>query len=250
MERNIGRPEIKIKDKKVIRPQKPWSIDIQNFLRYLRDKNVTYVPEPLGFDQDGNEILSYVPGEVYSYPLPAKLLTQKSIISAGKLLRDFHDKGADFLKSLSGQEKWMLTYDMPHEVMCHGDFAPYNVTTIDGIATGIIDFDTLMPGTRLWDVVYGAYRWVPLYFDDTTEVTTEMQVRLRLFLEAYGLSKSEYSLIVPCLVKRLDYLIEFMEKEAQSGEKNFQVNIADGHIEKYKNDIKFLKENEELITPR
>jgi aminoglycoside phosphotransferase (APT) family kinase protein len=49
----------------------------------------------------------------------------------------------------------------PIEVMCHGDFAPYNVTIVDGEAFGIIDFDTLHPGPKMWDIAYAVYRWVP-----------------------------------------------------------------------------------------
>ncbi|WP_312543096.1 phosphotransferase [Enterococcus sp.] len=245
--KKMGRNDIKIEGTKVIRPKKEWSANVHFFLEYLRNNHVEYVPIPLGFDQFGNELLSYLPGEVYDYPLPTKLLTDKSIISAGKLLKDFHDKGAGFLEYLSGDEKWMLSYDMPHEVMCHSDFAPYNTTTENGIAIGIIDFDTLVPGSRLWDVVYGAYRWVPLYFDDVIDITESMHIRLRLFLEAYGFPQIEYSQIVPYLIKRLKYLIEFMEIEAQKGEKNFHDDILKGHINKYKNDIEKLKYNEKKI---
>lgn len=243
-EKHMGRAEIKITDSRVIRPRKEWSVSVQKFLRFLRDKNVDYVPEPLGFDEDGNEVVSYLPGEVYDYPLPPLLLTTKSIVSAGKLLRDFHDKGADFLNQLNGNEIWMLNYDTPYEVMCHSDFAPYNVTTEDGLAKGIIDFDTLMPGSRMWDLAYGAYRWAPLYFDKTVYISPETSSRLKYFLEAYGLPKSEFSQVIPTLIKRLNYLIEFMERAAESGEKNFQNDIADGHIRKYKNDILCLRENE------
>lgn len=243
----MGRPEIRIEAELVKRPEQKWSPNVQKFLGYLRDQGVEYVPKPLGIDDSGNEIVSYVSGEVYNYPLPAILLNDQSIISAGQLLKDFHDRGVDFLGCLEGQEVWMLTYEMPHEVMCHSDFAPYNVTTVDGLATGIIDFDTLMPGTRLWDIVYGAYRWVPLYFDETTVMTREMSKRLKLFLEAYGLSKSEYTQVVPYLIKRLTYLIQFMEEAAQRGERNFQGDLINGHIEKYQRDIKNLEANEARI---
>lgn len=244
----MGRPEISIEAEIVRRPQKKWSPHVQRFLAYLRGKDVKYVPKPLGVDERGNEIVSYVPGEVYNYPLPPQLLTNDSIISAGKLLKDFHDQGVTFLECLTGAEEWMLTYNMPHEVMCHSDFAPYNVTTTaEGIAKGIIDFDTLMPGTRLWDVVYGAYRWVPLYFDNTTVMTTEMSKRLKLFLEGYGLPKAEYPQVVPCLINRLTYLIQFMTESALNGERNFQENLINGHLEKYQKDIKNLEANEEMI---
>ena len=45
--------------------------------------------------------------------------------------------------------------------MCHGDFAPYNITFVDRCVHGIIDFDTLHPGPRIWDVAYAVYRRSP-----------------------------------------------------------------------------------------
>ena len=52
--------------------------------------------------------------------------------------------------------------DLPAEVVCHNDFAPYNVVFDDGGPVGVIDWETAAPGARVWDVAYAAYRWVPL----------------------------------------------------------------------------------------
>lgn len=61
----------------------------------------------------------------------------------------------------------MLSAVNPIEVMCHGDFAPYNVVLNGSDAVGIIDFDTLHPGSRLSDVAYAVYRWAPLKIPET-----------------------------------------------------------------------------------
>ena len=48
------------------------------------------------------------------------------------------------------------------EVICHNDFAPYNLMFEDGRLTGVIDLDLASPGPRVWDMAYTAYRFVPL----------------------------------------------------------------------------------------
>ena len=51
----------------------------------------------------------------------------------------------------------MLPKQLPVEVMCHGDFAPYNITFVDGCVHGIIDFDTLQETISIPDslIPYG-----------------------------------------------------------------------------------------------
>ncbi|MBE6171396.1 MAG: phosphotransferase [Enterococcus faecium] len=242
-----GRDGVVIQEEQVIRPKKVWSEEVQKFLSYLRNQGVTYVPEPLGYDEQGNEVVSYLAGEVYDYPLPPQLLTDSAICSAGRLLRDFHDQNQGYLTSLSGTEPWMLHSFGEREVMCHNDFAPYNVTTKNGIAIGIIDFDTITPGSRIWDVSYAAYRWVPLEMNQGDPITDETCHRLKKIIEAYRLDESEYQNLIPTMIERLSYMMDFITKAASHGEANFQKNIQEGHLKKYEQDIQWLLDNEKKI---
>jgi hypothetical protein len=118
-----------------------WSPEVHRFLEFLISKGFDLVPKPYGFTEDNEEILSYVPGTAVNYPLPKIFMNNKMLISAAKLLRRYHDISRDYIRELRGDEKWMLPEVRPLEVMCHGDFAPYNVTLIDGKPMGIIDFE-------------------------------------------------------------------------------------------------------------
>jgi hypothetical protein len=242
--------KIKKSGEKVIRPANVWSSDVHRFLEFLISKGFKFVPKPYGFTEDNEEILSYVPGTAVNFPLPKIFMNDEMIIGAAKLLKNYHDKGRDYIKELRGDEKWMLPEVKPAEVMCHGDFAPYNVTLIDEKPTGIIDFDTLHPGPALWDIAYAVYRWVPFtspenpdHYDDTPEQIRKMKV----FSDSYGVTAEQREELPSMMVKRLTALVEFMTSEANDGNEDYEKNLEDGHVTIYKNDINYIINNERKI---
>jgi hypothetical protein len=242
--------KIKKSGDRVIRPANEWSSDVHRFLEFLISKGFDLVPKPYGFTEDNEEILSYVPGTAANFPLPANFMNDEMIIGAAKLLKEYHDIGSEYLHELHGDEKWMLSAVEPAEVMCHEDFAPYNVTLIDGKPAGIIDFDTLHPGPALWDIAYAVYRWVPFtspdnpdHYDDTPEQIRKMKV----FLDAYGATEKQRVELPAMMVKRLTALVEFMTAEANGGNRDFAKNIEDGHATIYRNDINYIINNSVFI---
>jgi len=48
----------------VRRPVRPCTTTVQAYLAHLRSRNFTEAPEPLGYDEQGREVLSFVAGEV------------------------------------------------------------------------------------------------------------------------------------------------------------------------------------------
>jgi hypothetical protein len=242
--------KIKRSGEKVIRPASVWSSDVHTFLEFLIGKGFEFVPKPYGFTENNEEILSYVPGTAYNYPLPEIFMNDEMIIGAAKLLKRYHDIGSDYINELRGDEKWMLPEVKPAEVMCHGDFAPYNVTLIDGKPMGIIDFDTLHPGPALWDIAYAVYRWVPFtspdnpdHYDDTPEQIRKMNV----FLDSYGATEKQRQELPAMMVKRLTALVEFMTAEADDGNEDFTRNLEAGHVNIYTNDINYIINKEKNI---
>lgn len=242
--------KIKRNGDKVIRPANEWSAEVHKFLTYLISERFFSVPKPYGFTEKNEEMLSYVPGTAYNYPLPEIFLDDEMIILSAKLLKKYHETGRKYVEKLSGNEKWMLPKVEPVEVMCHGDFAPYNVTLVDGKPTGIIDFDTLHPGPALWDIAYAVYRWVPFtspensdHYDDINE-----QIRkARVFIDAYGATSQQRENLPGMMVKRLKALTEYMTVQADNGNEDFAKNLEDGHLNIYLNDIDYIISNERDI---
>lgn len=106
-------------------------------------------------------------------------LKDETIENVAKLLYSFHQAGRKYISHLSGQEQWMLPPVTPIEVMCHGDFVPYNVTIMDEKPQGIIDFDMLHSGPALWDIAYAVYRWVPFTSPDNPDHYNNLEEQIR-----------------------------------------------------------------------
>lgn len=238
-------------DDKVIRPSNAWTPHIHNFLRFLIEEGVTYIPQPYGINEKGEEILSYVQGEVYNYPLPEIMLQDKMIISSAKLLRSYHKVSGKYIDNLTNKEEWMLPAIDPIEVMCHGDFAPYNVTIIDGAAVGMIDFDTLHPGPKMWDICYAIYRWVPFTNPTNPDCYNSLEEQIRktkLFLDTYGVKLEERKLLPKMMADRLISLVNYMKNKAERGNEDFQKNIDEGHMDLYVKDVQYILKNERMIS--
>jgi hypothetical protein len=224
----------------------PWSPRVHEFLGFLKESGFQSAPEAVGFDERGNELLTFIPGEVGNYPLSASIRSERALVSAAKLLRQLHDRSVDFLPNRLTE--WMFPAREPVEVICHGDFAPYNCVFSHGDAIGIIDFDTAHPGSRQWDLAYAIYRFAPMTSPTNCDGFGSLQDQLhraRLFCDSYGLT-NEGRLILPAgVIYRLRTLIGYIQSQALGGNSSCQKNIEAGHIEKYEGDIDYIESHSE-----
>jgi hypothetical protein len=126
-------------------------------------------PRFLGTDENGREVLSYLPGDV---PSELGWFSDATLTGAARLLRALHDVTAE--SSLRGSA----------EVICHGDPSPCNAVFRDGMASAFIDFDAVHPGARREDVGYAVWLWLDIGNED---ICAEIQgKRLGTFVRACG----------------------------------------------------------------
>lgn len=162
---------------------------IQRYLSHLRSSGVDWVPEPLGFDEFGRELLGFIEGEVVDGVPEDWFWEEDLLIDVAGRLRQLHDASISF--STVG-EGWNWESLEPQEVILHRDFAPYNCVFREGRFVGLIDFDLCAPGPRIWDIAYTAYRFVPLMpqgvgcWSVSPFDRDAMLDRLGILLEAYG----------------------------------------------------------------
>ena len=219
-----------------------WTPRVQQLLAHLRAKGIREVPLTLGMDAQGREVLSFIPGLVGHAPLPDALRSDDVLVSAARLLRRMHDATAELAHDwLSG---WQAVTREPVEVICHGDFAPYNCVFEHGELVGVIDFDHAHPGSRAWDLAYALYRFVPI-MDATNPdgfgTIQEQCRRARLFCDAYGLT--ERSRLVETLRLRIESMADFLRQGAAKGDPRMLANIEAGHLAIYLTDSAYVEQH-------
>lgn len=188
-----------------------WTPAVHALLSVLADAGITSVPRALGFDEQGREVLTFLPGEVLAEAEGAVLWAEETLVASARLLRRIHDASV----ALVGDDtlRWRSPGREPAEVICHNDFAPYNLIVRAGALVGAIDFDFAGPGTRLWDFAYLAYRIVPFAEDAPDADALDRVGRLTALIDAYGATFTAQE-VVSAAADRLDDLARFTRDRA------------------------------------
>ncbi|MGY1600772.1 phosphotransferase [Geodermatophilus sp. SYSU D00815] len=154
----------------VRRPRHDRSELVQAVLRHLADAGFAGAPRPLGFDERGREVVTWIEGTV-PHALPA-LLSDAQLISSAALVRAFHDASVGF-PGLA-----------PAQVVCHGDLGPHNTVFRGEEAVAIIDWDdAVRPGPRILDFAHAA--WCCADLTETAVPVPDQARRLRLLCDGY-----------------------------------------------------------------
>lgn len=192
----------------------PWSAAVARLLGTLESAAIDGVPRHRGYDEAGREVLTFIPGEVAHYPLPSWLWDEQILVDAAALMRRIHDASAAIASD--EQYVWRLPTHKPVEVVCHNDFAPYNLVFNDRRLVGAIDFDTASPGPRMWDLAYLAYRLVPYCEDADKQAPDRDQRRRRLdsLICAYGVNYAPGD-VLRMISERLIELAEYTDSRAE-----------------------------------
>jgi len=180
------------------RPVAPWTPAVHALLRHLESVGFPYSPRVLGFDEQGREVLTYIEGESGSAGW-AKVVPDSGLWAVGRLLREYHEavkgwkRDPDLLWS-SGIVEPGSDPNNPDEIVCHGDFGPWNLVWQGDRPVGILDWDFAYPAPARCDVVYAVEYLAP--FRSNAECIRSLGYteppnrprRVALFAEAYGLS--------------------------------------------------------------
>lgn len=161
----------------VRRPQRFATQLMRDVLVHLERKGFDAAPRWLGFDEQGRDVLTWIEGETFTvrgqmHPYigdpPVRItFSDEQLGAVMKLLRRYHD-----------------TYD--DEVICHGDFGPWNIVWRDELPVALIDFDAVHPGDPSEDVAYALRFFVS--YGHIDQPPDELVRRTRLALAAYGSS--------------------------------------------------------------
>jgi len=162
----------------VRRPLPAEDMFVHALLRLFEQRCWPGAPRYLGIDEQGRQVLSYLPGHVaWGASQPADVWSAASLTVAAALVRQFHDLTA-------GTE---LAADQ--EVVCHNDLSPPNTVYRDGGSglrpVAFIDWDLAAPGSRLHDLAHVCWQFLNLGPDIAD--AAEAGRSLRLICDGYRL---------------------------------------------------------------
>jgi hypothetical protein len=132
-----------------------WTPAVHALLRHLRSAGFDLAPEPLGIDERGREVLSFIDGQVARWPWPAALRGDEGLRAVTGMLLDLQsalstfDEPADALWHGGPRSA-------PEDVIRHGDLAPWNTLWLEDRLTGLIDWDAAEPAPAGWDAAQGS----------------------------------------------------------------------------------------------
>jgi hypothetical protein len=170
----------------------PWTPTVHALLRHLEYAGVDGVPRALGFDEQGRQMLTYLPGDTVGdrTPWPAWVHSDSTLLQVGRWLRRVHDATVSFVPP--ADERWFIGGAVgPGLIVGHQDAAPYNAVVDGDRLVGFCDWDTAAPSSREFDLALSALWWVPLGPPSAVEPLgfhdfDGRSRRLHLLLDAYG----------------------------------------------------------------
>lgn len=190
----------------------PWTPAVHALLRHLEAVGFDGAPRVLGIDEQGREALTFIEGGEAAW-------SDTELGAAAELGRRYHDAVASFVPPPDAS--WQLMEGAPreHELICHNDLSPWNTVYRDELPVAFIDWDLAAPGTRVWDVAWAVYRYVPLFDDESCRrLAIPVQPRaprVRLFCDAYGLR--DRSRLFDTVCARLDALVSTARTWGEAG---------------------------------
>jgi len=234
----------------VRRPMQPWTPTIHRLLRHLADVGFPWSPRVLGVDEHGREVLSHLPGT--SGPDGwAEVIADAGLVAMAQLLRDYHQAVAGFRPT--GAVTW-ATHAGPirdGELVCHGDFGPWNLVWRDHRPVGILDWDYAWPAPPIHDVAY-ALEYVAPFRDDEECLRwlryphlPDRRHRLETFAAAYGLTSTDG--LVDEVIAQQRLVLDRSRRLAAQGRQPQVAWAAGGHHGEVARRIRWSEEHRHLF---
>jgi hypothetical protein len=179
----------------------PWTPAVHALLAHLAAKGFTGAPRPLGFDEQGREVLTFLEGETVgsTKPWPTWTHADDALDQVARWMRSYHQAVADFVPA-----RGTIWRDggcwSPGLIIGHNDAAPYNAAWHQGTLAGFFDRDFAGPVPPEQDLAFAAFSWVPLHARHVVAAEgftdfADRPRRLHRFLRTYGWSATTGQLL-------------------------------------------------------
>jgi aminoglycoside phosphotransferase (APT) family kinase protein len=234
----------------VRRPVGWWTAAVHGLLAGLESVGFDASPRVVGFDEEGREALTFIDGEsgVAGW---AKIATDEGLHRFAALLRRYHDATRSL--TIADDAQWALTTGAPQrgEVICHTDFAPWNVVWRGTEPVGIVDWDFAGPAPPMNDVAYAIDYAVPFRDDETClrwhafERVPDRKRRVEIFADAYGLDSTTG--IVDAVIERLRLDETYVRMLAARNLEPQATWVRTGQVSESTDRIPWIEQNRTLL---
>jgi thiamine kinase-like enzyme len=233
----------------VHRPVHAWSSSVHSLLQYLESVDFPYSPRFLGIDEQGREVLTYIDGESGAAGW-RKIHSQTGLAAFAHLLKEYHSAIAGYRPASAS---WSGVHEIlkPGQIICHGDFGPWNVVWQDERPVGLLDWDYARPADLTFDIAYALEYVTPFRDDDFCTswmhfpAAPERAERLRAFVTAYGADPSaDWSAAVIKLQKEE---LNLVQRLANDGLEPQLTWVRDGYLDELKKHIQWSENNRHLV---
>jgi hypothetical protein len=200
----------------VRRPTQPWTVTVHAVLRHLEGAGFGGAPRVRGFDDQGRERLTFLPGQTLGEaPTWADWLRSEGCYDATEAFRPAADA------------VWFTGRDwQPGLLIGHLDASPWNAVWAGSDLVGFVDWDTANPSRREDDLAFSALTWVPLLTAKIAEPAgfgdpTDRHRRFHLLLDAYGYT-GDRTAVRDAIIARVERNVQMIRQFADGGEPTFQ----------------------------
>lgn len=219
--------------------RKPWlksTPSVFEFMSAVRGAGVD-VPAVLGRDEQGRQVLEFVPGRL---ALEAGPLTPAQLHRVGSMVRSIHDASTAFVPS--EDPSWTSAIPAPgDELICHNDLAPWNL--IIGDRWTFIDWDAAAPSTRLWDLAYAAQAFT---LSDTRQAPGDAARGLAAFIDGYGADEALRRQLPETMHRRAAAMYHLLKSSHESGLDPWASMYRDGHGDHWRTATDFAGRHQDL----
>jgi Ser/Thr protein kinase RdoA (MazF antagonist) len=222
----------------VRKPVTASTSNVEAFLRHLSTSGFPHSPRSLGRDEAGRQVLEFIEGDTISNP---DSLTLPDLQEVAAIIRELHRVSASF--PFLRTDNWSVAIRPDAEdLICHNDLGAWNLVR-NGSKWVFIDWDGSGPASRLWDFAYAAQSIVHLAHGGNPVTDA---VRLRAFVDAYGLDESERKQFPELLSRRTKAGYDLLKHGASAGIQPWANIYAKDHGEYWRRAAEYVEKHQHV----
>lgn len=201
MSENIGKT-VSRQGGMVVREGDACSYEIHRFLRFLIAKGLP-VEQPVTVE-NGKEYYKFLEAEMVH---PEKW-SDAALYDIGRLLRSLHDAGREYTSDTrEAFRPWYLReLGSEERIWCHGDLAPWNLLTKDGMPYHLVDWEFSGPLDPFVELARVCWLFAQLHDDDLAAKydlpsPEKRAEQIRMICDGYGLGSEKRKQVISQIIE-------------------------------------------------